>query len=223
MRKTMAMALLFAAAVCAEQPPQEVLTVTNTVLSGKGLGHALTPRILMQWKFDSGTTIADLKADVPIHLYRFIADSLKKIGGNASIRNVIVPEDTWVVPLFKEGGKARVVLWIGRNPEDQKWSIAGYGCSPLAYAWENVKKEWPVSAGYHPILIGTMGDETYYYIPEKGERNLTRLTWATRYNFDYYDTSATAYAVLDSSCMLLDTVIKKMLEPPAKDSNESGY
>ena len=180
-----------------EQVPKEVQEVINTAMRGKTPIMGELNNHLCNYGFDRGTTLQDLRVGTPFHLYKIDIDALKKLGVNSAVATVIKPWDAWEVPLFKEGSNARILILVIKHLPDSLWIAGGFGWNGWAFAWDKINKEWPASAGYHPMFIGQIAGNKYFYVPEMGEKNLTRLFW--KINGSRRDTTAAAYSSLDSS------------------------
>ena len=58
-----------------------------------------------------------------------------------------------------------------------EWKAVGLGRANLSAKLEMVRKDWPVSKGYGPLLVSFQGKEYLYTVPEKNAYNLTSLTF----------------------------------------------
>ena len=152
--------------VAAEKVPVEVQRVIDSAMAGK------YPIML-----DAGFKLSDLTAGEPAHLYGFNRDSIEKLGENAPVSSVIKPLNGWVVPLLLHG-KSKLLFLINLNQEG-KWHVGGIGFDRYAKNWEKICQIWLESAGYHPIFVGHLMGQAYFYVPEKGDKNLTRFRSAS--------------------------------------------
>ena len=185
----------------AEKVPEDVLREINNAMSGKEKIMFSLNNDLVRLGFDSGTTLSTLQVGTPVHLYKIDINALNKLGANSAVKDVITPMDEWGVPLFKKGSKARTAFLIAKLPNHSHWAAGGYGFGGWAVAWAELESEWPVSSGYHLYAIGQLDGPHYFYIPEKGENNLTSLYWKDGRN--RRNIAAGAYSSLDSSRITL--------------------
>jgi hypothetical protein len=192
MIKILVMLILGVSAVLAEQVPVEVQQVINDIMSGKG--NYFTPPNYIK--------LSAITAGEPIHCSWFVGDSLIKLGEGAPVSSVIKPLDLWAVPLLNKD-VTKVLMIIAKPPRDPKWQVLGYGHGSVGRSWEKIRQIWPESAGYHPVLIFAPSDPRgFFYIPEKGDKNLTPLTFPHRQtnNLD------SLYGILDSSRVVLKEI-----------------
>ncbi len=209
MKKIMIFLMLWAvSAVMAEQVPVEVQRVIDSAMAGKIPIMNEISADPVHIGLDSGTKLSDLQAGQPIHLYGFNNDSLAKLDENAPVSSIIKPLDGWAVPLLLHG-KSRLLFLIINTPPTKKWHVTGLGYSGYATDWEKICQIWPESAGYHPIFIGRLIGQAYFYIPEKGDKNLTRFTSSTHKS----DNLDSLYANLESSSFNLFKKVKHHVQP----------
>ena len=208
MKKMVMILMLGAIAVLAEQVPVEVQQVIDNALSGKEFNQRVINfiRECRSYGFDSGSTLADIKAGTPFHLYTIDSDSLKNLTESTSVKSFIKPLNQWAVPLIQHG-KPLACWLIAKTTGNPNWHIAGHGFTHWAQAWAKVSKMWPENKGYHPIYVGSGGlGPDYFYIPEKGDNNLSHL-------FHYgaqQNNSDSLYAALESASVVLKKLKSNM-------------
>lgn len=74
------------------------------------------------------------------------------------------------------------------NCDNSICKIGRWGAPGLMPEWQKICEAWPVSKGYHPILIET-GMGLYYHVPEVNSYNLTRIETMNYSNGHYLSKS----------------------------------
>jgi hypothetical protein len=192
---------LSAFAIPAETVPPEVRKVIDTAsgITNRRLVDYYAKSVKMG--YGAGTGLSDVKIGRAVHVQELLPDSLKKLGENAPVPSVIKPLDEWAVPLLLNG-KVLAMLKVEKTVFNAAWHAGGFGPGWIARQWERVSRIWPVSAGYHPVLIGNLNGQCYVYIPEKGDNNLTPL----RRKVSGTGNPDSLYVSLDSSRVALKAV-----------------
>jgi hypothetical protein len=191
----------------AEQVPVEVQRVIDSAMAGKIPIMNEISADPVHIGLDSGTKLSDLQAGQPIHLYGFNKDSLDKLDESAPVSSIIKPLKGWAVPLILHG-KFRLLFLIDLN-SSEKWHVDGFGFGGYAISWQTICKIWPESKGYHPIFIGHLIGQAFFYVPEKGDKNLTRFASAMHKS----DNLDSLYANLESSSFNLFKKVKHHVQP----------
>jgi hypothetical protein len=208
MNKMAIMVMLGVSAILAEQVPVEVQKVIDSAISGNDAAMSSFNENAKGIGLDSGIKLSDLKAGEAIHLYWFIADSLDKLTEKAPITSVIKPLNEWMVPLMFQR-KAKALLVVVKIPNSTNWQVGGYGHVGIAKRWEKICQIWPESKGYHPIFIGSLFGPSYFYIPEKGDKNLTPFTPDSHHT----ESIESYYSILDSSNHVLKGIRSRIRLP----------
>lgn len=115
--------------------------------------------------------LSEISAVTPIQVYTFDYNQLRNGSNGNSVSSIINPINSWKIPLTEKG---QIVSFLDvYNDKSGCWQTVGGGASPIAKSWGVILKVWPKSSGYNPIFIETGGRGLYFFVPEKGDSNLT--------------------------------------------------
>lgn len=164
--------------------PQEVTDLIHKALSDSEphFRHDFNNSKLMMG-FDSLTKISDIRAGDPIRYCWILKDSLRKANENTPVSALLTSIiGEYEVPLLLKGKVIAFLLIEQDQKKGEKWQVTGecWG-GRLAGEWQKVIRQWPISRGFTPVLveISSIGGKLFFYVPQKGDYNLTSIELGT--------------------------------------------
>ena len=157
----------------AETAPPEVLAAAEG-----GLLPFLEQLPSSEWKhfgFAPGDKISEALLGAPFKVYTITPDALAAYQAGDSVGSLLSPTGMWYFPVILTGD-TRCVLTVAKM--DGSWQAVGIGKTPLAAQLQRLKKQWPKSGGYEPILIEVFQVPAFFFtVPQAGEDNLSSFVF----------------------------------------------
>jgi hypothetical protein len=164
-----------------EKAPPEIQKLADDHISGKDSGYFTIKNFeeeKMLMGFDSSINLSDVKTGDPAPIYYIEKDSINKIDENAAISTIMQKKTiwAWMFPVLAKG-KCIATLTIGKTEKHPEWHVVDVRStgSKKMDEWEHVRKSWPPSKGYHPVIVNLFSGYKYFHIPEIDDYNLTPL------------------------------------------------
>ncbi len=139
------------------------------------------PTLRIVFKLDKSKTLSDVTAGTPVKEYWFLADTIIRKDTGSPVSKLIAPfvnsmHGEWQIPLFVEGKIIGFGEIVNDTTSGDRWEwVGGGGGGAFLAKWQKVIDKWPISKGYHPILIGFPYPDVFFHVPEKDAYNLTFL------------------------------------------------
>ncbi len=111
---------------------------------------------------------------IPYKLHKINSQALSDYQEGDTVSSLISETQMWYFPIML-ADQMKAVLIVDKVKG--KWKAVGFGCANLSAKLEKVRRNWPASEGYNPLLISFQEKEYLYTIPEKGAYHLTSLTF----------------------------------------------
>ena len=155
----------------AQPTPLEVLTVASNGLPAFLASVPLGNRDL--YGFTNGTDLAQAQLGVPLRVYAITPTALAGHPAESTLTPLLSETTLWYLPVLV-GQDAKAILVVDRMAGE--WKAVSFGYAPLAQELNQIAKQWPASAGYHPKLVAAFSANRYYFtVPEVNDRNLTPI------------------------------------------------
>ena len=127
-----------------------------------------------EFGFAETDSLDDVCLGVPYRLHRINSQALSDYQEGDTVSSVISKTQTWYFPVMLDD-RIKALLMVDKVKG--RWKAVGFGKANLSSELEGVRKNWPASKGYRPLLIIFQAREYLYTVPEKGAYNLTSLTF----------------------------------------------
>lgn len=215
MRKFSIILFLLVGHLLGDEVPIEVRYAITRALEGNwAQGYVDVKK--NHWGIETDSILFDVKAGEPFQMYVITQEFFKRADENASVSSLITPGD-WYVPVYVNGILLKTGILVMKQPQyDQKWTVGSRNIKGLAEAWQQIKKTWPESKGYHPKFVVIQEpalNSACFFIPEKGEDNLTVFG---QYYLWFTPSAGVSYSNLTSSKELLNSLRNKCKEDEKK-------
>jgi hypothetical protein len=155
----------------AQPTPPEVLTAASNGLPAFLASVPLGNRAL--YGFTNDTDLAQARLGVPLRIYAITPTALASHPAESTLPLLLSETTLWYLPVLV-GEDAKAILVVDRMAGE--WKAVSFGYAPLAQELNQIAKQWPASAGYHPKLVAAFSASRYYFaVPEVDDRNLTPI------------------------------------------------
>jgi hypothetical protein len=173
-------------AIFAQDAPKEAWTVVKEAMQGKhGLEHFND--IKADLGFSASTSLSDLTIGTAFKVCGVDYNALKSSNISTTVSSIFSAKSRWGFPILENG---QMKMRIEVKNSNGSWERGRWGAPGLMPEWQKIVEAWPLSKGYHPILIET-GMGMYYHVPEVDSHNLTRIMIMTNNNGQLLSKSST--------------------------------
>jgi hypothetical protein len=146
-----------------EGVPAEIQSIADTVLKDQ--------LVCLGVQTSSGSSqhrkLKHIRVGVPFQSHPLDVSLIVKDSSNLSVTNKIRPGIGWAIPLI-ENNVPFLLVSVVRNKVGN-WKIQGVGAHEFALAWGIINGIWKG----HQIILCSAPACAYFFIPDKGDSNLT--------------------------------------------------
>jgi len=129
--------------------------------------------------FQAGDFLSDAKLGTPIPVYTIEESARANYRAGQPVKPLLKAAKQWVFPVLM-GDRVCCMVEVKQTGRDY---VPGKGNKSLAMAWNKIQQKWPVSEGYHPMLLVNAEVPGYYFtVPELPVQNITDTVEMFYYN-----------------------------------------
>jgi hypothetical protein len=151
-------------------PPEVLLAATNGL---PAFLASLPAGTKAPYGFASDSDLAQARLGVPLQVHTITPTALANESTNSTLTALLSQTTLWYFPVMA-GEETKAILVVDRMAGG--WEAVSLGYAPLARELNQIAKQWPSAAGYHPRLIAVFPASRYYFtVPEVDDRNLTPI------------------------------------------------
>ncbi len=162
-----------------------------------------------EFGFAETDSLDEVRLGVPYKLHRINPSSLSDYEEGETVFSLISKTQMWYFPIVLDD-QMKAVLIVDKVKG--RWKAVGFGRANLSAKLGKVRRNWPASEGYNPLLISFQGREYLYTVPEKGAYNLTSLTFQEGTYSEKGNTDFSDRKKLSKVVGRLNSLFKKKLE-----------
>lgn len=206
--------LLISSGVWAEPAPPEVVEAARIGLLPFLNVHP--PGELQKLGFAPNDMIEKAYVGDPVMLYTITPADLFNATPETPIRSLMTPTGHWFFPVMV-GGEARSILTVRRL--DGSWKAVEIGAAPMARELQKVRRLWPKSKGYDPLLIAVYQASAHFFtVPQKDDHNLTPLTFGGKeFGAEFYKEGQSYVSTVEFSRIIGE--LKRVVEENIRKYN----
>jgi hypothetical protein len=123
--------------------------------------------------FTNDNDLARARPGVPLRVFTITPQALASHNAEPALTPLLSETTLWYFPILV-GQDAKAILVVDQMAGE--WKAVSIGYAPLARELDQITKQWPAGAGYHPRLVAAFSANRYYFtVPEVDDHNLSPI------------------------------------------------